>query len=547
MTPTDTRPNVILIMTDDQGYGDIGCHGNSVIRTPNLDRLHSESTRLTNFHVNPLCAPTRAALMTGRYCSRTGVWCTIRGRSLLRRDEVTMADVFAADGYRTGIFGKWHLGDNHPFRPQERGFHETLVHGGGGVGQTPDHWGNDYFDDTYLRNGTLEPQQGYCTDVFFDAAMEFIEGNKDRPFFIYLPTNAPHGPFNVDDKYADPYREKGVPENRARFWGMITNIDENVGRLMAKLDELGLAENTILIFMGDNGTSTGYNARTGDGYNAGLRDTKGSPYDGGHRVPFIMHWPAGLQSGLDVDRLAAHIDLLPTLIALCGLKEPRGVEFDGTSLAPLLTGISGTDTTLSVPEIHWPDRTLCVDCQQVEHPQKWYRCAVMTERWRLVDGEELYDITADLGQTQDVSAEHPDVVAELRRAYEDWWADVSKRFDEYCEVVIGSDAENPSRLTAHDWHDAQEVPWNHGHRRTHRCRRRRPACRSATSRCRSPWPRMRTARCSTWTSRPARRASGRGSSTSGPATSEAPTSSTPSACERTPTGWHGLLVKPCTC
>ncbi|MGD2175238.1 MAG: arylsulfatase [Candidatus Brocadiaceae bacterium] len=451
MAPTDDRPNVILIMTDDQGYGDIGCLGNDIIRTPNLDQLHPESTRLTDFHVNPLCAPTRAALMTGRYCSRTGVWCTIRGRSLLRRDEVTMADVFAASGYRTGVFGKWHLGDNHPFRPGERGFQETLVHGGGGVCQTPDHWGNSYFDDTYLRNGALEPQQGYCTDVFFDAGMEFIEANRDQPFFVYLPTNAPHGPYLVDDKYAHPYREQGVPENRACFWGMITNIDENVGRLVAKLRELGLEENTIFIFMTDNGTSSGFDARTGEGYNAGMRATKGSQYDGGHRVPCFIRWPARLEPGRDIDTLAAHIDLLPTFIDLCGLVAPEGVEFDGTSLAPLLTGAAAG----------WPERTLCVDCQQIDYAEKWRRCAVMTQRWRLVDGKELYDIAADPGQTSDLSAEHPDVVAELRQAYEEWWADISERFDEYCEIVIGSDAENPSRLTAHDWHDAENVPWNH--------------------------------------------------------------------------------------
>ena len=453
MAATDDRPNVILILTDDQGYGDLGCHGNEIIRTPNLDRLHAESTRLTDFHVNPLCAPTRAALMTGRYCSRTGVWCTIRGRSLLRRDEVAMADVFAASSYRTGIFGKWHLGDNYPYRPQERGFQELLVHGGGGVGQTPDFWGNDYLDDTYWRNGTPEPQQGYCTDVFFDAAMEFIESSGDQPFFIYLPTNAPHSPFNVADKYADPYRQQGVPENRARFWGMITNIDENVGRLMARLQELGLAHNTILIFITDNGTSTGFDPRTGDGFNAGMRATKASQYDGGHRVPCFIRWPARLQAGRDIELLTAHIDVLPTLIELCGLKQPDGVELDGTSLAPLLTGTA----------THWPDRALCVDCQQIEHPEKWYRCAVMTQRWRLADGRELYDITADPGQTQDVSGEHREVVEELRQAYEEWWADVSQRFGEYCEIVIGADEENPARLTAHDWHDADEVPWNQGH------------------------------------------------------------------------------------
>jgi len=430
------RPNVVLVNTDDQGYGDLGCHGNPVIQTPNLDALHAESVRLTDFHVCPTCAPTRASLMTGRYCNRTGVWHTVMGRSILREDEVTMADVFAAAGYRTGIFGKWHLGDNYPYRPQDRGFAETLVHRGGGVGQTPDHWGNDYFDDTYLRNGRPEKATGYCTDVFFKAAIDFIEANKNRPFFCYLPTNAPHSPYNVADKYSRPYRDKGVKGPRANFYGMVTNIDENVGRLVRRLEALGLAHNTVLIFMTDNGTAAG-------GFSAGLRGRKGSHYDGGHRVPCFIRWPGGrIAGGRDLDRLTAHIDLLPTLIDLCGLKRPDGVTFDGTSLVPLLKGRSDT----------WPDRTLFVDSQRVEHPIKWRRCAVMTDRWRLIDGKALYDMNADPGQKRDVATDHPDTVQELRAAYDAWWADVSKRFGAYAEIVLGSEKENPSQLTCHDWH-----------------------------------------------------------------------------------------------
>ena len=301
-------------------------------------RLYGQSVRLTDFHVGPTCAPTRAALMTGRYCNRTGVWHTVMGRSLLRRDEVTMADVFAAGGYRTGIFGKWHLGDNYPFRPQDRGFQEVLVHGGGGVGQTPDYWGNDYFDDTYWHNGKPEKQAGYCTDVWFDGALRFIEANRDRPFFAYIATNAPHSPFNVAEQYSGPYMGKSVPN--ANFYGMIANIDENMGRLLGKLKALGLEENTILIFMTDNGTAAGFQA--GKGFNAGMRGTKGSEYDGGHRVPCFLRWPAGgLGGGKDVSRLTAHIDLLPTLIELCGLPQPAGVKFDGASLAPLLRDARG--------------------------------------------------------------------------------------------------------------------------------------------------------------------------------------------------------------
>ncbi len=438
------RPNVILVITDDQGYGDLGCHGNEVIDTPNLDRLHSQSLRLTNFHVDPTCSPTRSSLMTGRYSSRTGVWHTIMGRSILRRDEVTVADVFAAGGYRTSIFGKWHLGDNYPCRPQDRGFHEVLIHGGGGVGQGPDYWGNDYFDDTYFHNGTPTPFKGYCTDVWFENAMRFIEANRQRPFFVYLTTNAPHGPFNVAEKYSKPYRDKGVEERRANFWGMITNIDENMGRLMQRLRELDLERDTILIFMTDNGSSAGESG--------GWRGKKGSEYDGGHRVPFFIRWPGGgIEAGTDAGRLTAHIDVLPTLIELCGLPKPEGVAFDGTSLVPLLSGRAAD----------WPDRTLFVHSQRIEHPEMWRKCAVMTDRWRLVNGEMLNDMQADPGQTKNVGDMHPEVVQKLRKAYEDWWADLSRRFDEYCEIVIGSDEANPCRLMSHDWHGSKPA-WSQG-------------------------------------------------------------------------------------
>jgi len=440
----DQPPKVILVITDDQGYGDLACHGNPVIKTPNIDRLSSQSIRLTDFHVSPTCSPTRAALLTGRYCNRTGVWHTIMGRSLLRRDEVTMADIFAAGGYRTGIFGKWHLGDNYPFRPRDRGFHEVLIHGGGGIGQTPDYWGNDYFDDTYRHNGRLEGFKGYCTDVFFDAAMEFIAANKDRPFFVYLPTNAAHSPFNVDEKYSRPYRDRGVADRPAAFYGMITNIDENMGRLMEQLEELDLAENTVLIFMSDNGTAAGQ-------FSAGMRGRKGSEYDGGHCVPCFVRWPEGIPAGSrNLERLTAHIDLLPTLVEICGLKAPREVKFDGTSLVPLLTGLGQG----------WPDRTLITDSQRLEHPRKWRKSAVMTDRWRLINGSELYDIKADPGQENNIADQHPQIVRELREAYEDWWEDVSERFDEYCEIVIGSERENPSVLTCHDWHGGETTPWN---------------------------------------------------------------------------------------
>jgi len=446
--PAKRPPNVVLVITDDQGYYDLSCHGNEVLKTPNLDHLHAEATRLTNFHVDPTCSPTRSALMTGRYSSRVGVWHTIIGRHFLADDETTMADVFSRAGYATAIFGKWHLGDNYPFRPQDRGFQEVVINGGGGVGQGPDFWGNDYFDDTYFHNGRPEKFTGYCTDVWFREATKWIEANRDRPFFCYLPTNAPHGPYNVAEKYWKPFAERGVKESQARFYGMIVNIDENMGRLRGRLRELGLAENTILLFMTDNGTSAGMQGA--------MRGRKGSEYDGGHRVPCFIRWPAGLEPRGDVDHVTAHVDILPTLIDLCGLPTPKGVKFDGTSLAPLLRG-----------EGRWPDRTLFVHSQRIDHPQKWRKCAVMTDRWRLVGGKQLFDMPADPGQKTDVAEKHPDVVQRLRAAYEAWYDDIDERFDQYCRIVLGSDHENPSHIVAHDWHPTEgPCPWSQGHVRS---------------------------------------------------------------------------------
>ncbi|MHC4250515.1 MAG: arylsulfatase [Planctomycetota bacterium] len=435
--PAATKPNVILIMTDDQGYGDLSCHGHPTLKTPHLDALHAQSTRFTDFHVSPTCSPTRAALMTGRYNNRTGVWHTIMGRSILLRDEVTMADVFAANGYRTGFFGKWHLGDNYPFRPEDRGFQTVWRHGGGGVGQTPDYWGNDYLGDTYWIDGKPTKFEGYCTDVWFDGVLKFVEANRERPFFAYVPTNAPHGPFISPPEYPNQ-----------GFYGMIRNIDDNMGRLMKRLNELGLERDTILIFMTDNGTAAG-------NFPAGMRGRKGSEYDGGHRVPFFIRWPGGgVPAGRDVRTLSAHIDVLPTLMELCGLRSPSEVAFDGRSLASFALG------RITI----WPGRAIVVDSQRIPYPQKWRRCAVMTREWRLVNGKQLYDIRNDPGQKRDVAAEHPAEVANLRAAYERWWESISPRFDTPARTVLGSESENPLTLTCHDWHQGKgPTPWNHGH------------------------------------------------------------------------------------
>ncbi len=456
-TAAQAPPNVVFVLTDDQGYGDLACHGNPVIKTPNMDALHSRSVRFTNFHVSPTCAPTRSALMTGRYTDAVGAWHTIGGRSLLAHGEVTMADCFRASGYRTGIFGKWHLGDNYPCRPNDRGFDEAYVCGGGGVWQTPDYFGNDYMDGSYYRNGRPEAAKGFCTDVWFENATKFI-GDTHRSgkrFFCYLATNAPHGPMWAPDSYTAAY--KGVKNLREPgFYGMITNIDDNLGRMVKFLRDNNLEKDTLFIFMTDNGTSSGAQV-----FNAGMRGAKGSPYEGGHRVPFFAYWPGGgIEGGRDIGALSSHIDVLPTLMDLCGLKRKATQPLHGKSLVPLIREKN--------PK--WQERYIVVDSQRVENLVKWRQAAVMTSQWRLVnpspDGKlealELYDIVKDPGQKENIAAKNPKVVETLSRDYDEWWKVASGMNNKYVRIVLGNDRDNPSRLTSHDWHGAggADATWN---------------------------------------------------------------------------------------
>ncbi|NOU36791.1 MAG: arylsulfatase [Kiritimatiellaceae bacterium] len=461
--PPSRQPNVILILTDDQGYGDLGCHGNAVVKTPHLDQFYKEAVRFTNFHVSPTCAPTRAALLTGRYNDDTGVWHTIKGRSLLRTDEKTLGDMFHQAGYATGMFGKWHLGDNYEYLPEQRGFEEVWRHGGGGIGQTPDYWGNDYFDDTYWVNGKLVKFNGFCTEVWFRGAKQFIakEVAAKRPFFCYLALNAPHAPYYAPEKYKQMYENNAYGVDPG-FFGMITHLDEQFGLLRTALKELGVEDNTILIFMTDNGTSAGVeldgkhwsDSFVVKGFNDGMRGKKGSAYEGGHRVPFFIRWPGGgISGGRDINTLSAHIDILPTLANLCSVPPPKGRPLDGTSLVPLLRGdVAG-----------WPQRTICTDSQRGENLVKWKDSVVMTERWRLVRGNELYEIKNDPEQRTNLAGACSEIVTPLRSAYENWWQKVSDREAVDCPISIGNTNAGTVLLTAHDWHSPDQeaiTPWD---------------------------------------------------------------------------------------
>jgi arylsulfatase A-like enzyme len=439
-------PNVVLVITDDQGYGDLGCHGNAKIRTPNLDRLAKQSTRLTNFYVCPVCSPTRASIMTGRYNYRTGVVDTYLGRSLMRPDEVTIAEFLRGAGYRTGIFGKWHLGDNYPLRAIDQGFQEALVCKGGGLTQPSDPPGNSYFDPVLMHNGKAEKTKGYCSDVFTDAALEFIHQPSDNPFFVYLAFNAPHEPLQVEKKLVEPYLKLDLDETTAKVYAMVENIDANVGRLLKLLDEKKLADDTIVIFLTDNGPQQ---LR----YNAGLRGRKGSVFEGGIRVPFFIRWP-GKYLSRDVPQPAAHIDLLPTLAAACGITLPANIKIDGRNLSPLLTD----------SRAGWPERSLFFQWHRGDVPEKNRAFAVRGPRYKLVQpfgaGMErerekwelmLFDLAADPGEQKNIAAQNEPIVRAMQKEYAAWFDDVGKHGYDPPRIYLGADAENPVTLTRQDW------------------------------------------------------------------------------------------------
>ena len=466
------RPNVVLVMTDDQGYGDLSCHGNPTQQTPNLDRLYAESIRFTDFHVAPFCTPTRAALMTGRYPARTGAFRTSSGRTSLHQREKTLGDLFTRNGYATGMFGKWHLGDCAPSRPMDKGFEQSVWHRCGGLTQISDYWTNDYFDDTYLVGDRWKEFEGYCTDVWFDEAMRFISSSTadaggSKPFFVYLPTNAPHGPYLVGEKWKQPFLDMGMDKTQASFKGMVANFDWNMGRLLDYLEKESLVDDTVVIFMTDNGTSAGAKFDKGRIYgwpivpaeNANMRGGKSSAYDGGHRVPLFIRWPQGdLGKPRDIDTLAAHLDVTPTLMELCGLERPDDwPALDGRSLVPLI----------KKPDATWEPRTLHTQMHGGNGYQKpgdlWEIGAAMTERWRLVEGRELYDIVADPAQRKDLSDQHPDVVAKLTREHEAWFESVKPGMQP-TRIAIGSEDENPTPLTSQEWVVSPgNPPWAHAH------------------------------------------------------------------------------------
>ncbi len=430
------RPNVLIFITDDQGYGDLSAHGNPILRTPNLDSIATDGAQFTQFQVCPVCSPTRASLLTGRYNYRTGVVDTYLGRSMMYPEEVTMAEYLAGAGYRTGIFGKWHLGDCYPQRAIDQGFQEAVICKGGGIAQPSDPEGNRYFDPILHHNGVEKKYRGYCTDIFFDQAIDFISRHRREPWFCYLPTNAPHGPLQIADEYVRPFQGKGLDDTTAKVYGMVANLDQNAGRLLAKLRELDLDRDTILIYLTDNGPQQ-------IRFNAGMRGRKGTVYQGGIRVPFFLRYPRAVKAGTKIGQAAAHIDVLPTILEICGVRPKSGQPaFDGRSLAPLLHG----DAT------RWTDRTLFTQWHRGDEPVLFRDCAARTQQYKLVNGKELYDLTADPAERNDLAAALPEIAARLRRETEAWFKDVSStRGYAPPRIQIGAPQEAMTILTRQDW------------------------------------------------------------------------------------------------
>ena len=451
------KPNIVFVLTDDQGYPPLGCHGHPFIKTPTLDNFSNEAINFSQFHSGTTCAPTRAGLMTGHYCNSTGVWHTIGGRSLLRKDEWSLADALTKQGYVTGMFGKWHLGDDYPYRPQDRGFKKVICHGGGGISQQADWWGNDYFDDVYFEDGIPKSFIGYCTDVFFKEGIKFIEKNKSKPFFCYISTNAPHSPFNVEKKYRDLYNDKTKSENYARFLGIITNIDDNFKILRQTLYDLKLNQNTILIFMSDNGQTDGQGF--GNIYNSCMKGLKGSEYEGGHRVPFMIYYPdEEIFGGKQIDELTAYVDFMPTLLELCQIDAPRDHKFHGSSLIGL---IKNKDNHF------WNERIIITDTQRVSVPIKWKNSCVMKNTWRLVNRYELYDLNNDPSQKINVYDQNKELVHELQSAYLEWWEICSSQITNDVPISIGSEIQKKNVLRTHDMrNENSDVVWNQKQIRT---------------------------------------------------------------------------------
>ncbi|TKG90427.1 DUF4976 domain-containing protein [Puteibacter caeruleilacunae] len=463
----DSKTNVILIITDDQGYGDLGIHKNPQVKTPVIDKLASQSIKFSNFYVSPVCAPTRSSLMTGRYSIRTGVYDTYSGGSIMASNETTLAEVFNSAGYQTGIFGKWHLGDSYPSRPQDQGFTTSVWHLSGGIGQVGDVFNYDkgnrsYFDPILWKNGKQFQSKGYCSDVFTNEAIDFIKQQKDQPFFLYLSYNAPHIPLQVPEEYYNKFKDVDIDpqyfKNRGEYvaemserdkeaarkvYAMVNNIDDNIGRLMTTLKTEGLDENTIIIFMTDNGPQQ-YR------YTGGFRGKKSLVREGGIHVPFYIKTPKSLSNVKEINEPAAHIDILPTLAELCNIDYHTNHKLDGISFASSIKGEKKTAT----------NRSLFFEWQR-SYPELYRNMAVRKGDYKLIgncgananiEDFELYNLKSDPYETTNIIDKEEKTATILKKELEGWYKDImdSPNINKLQRIIIGSPHENPVILNRND-------------------------------------------------------------------------------------------------
>ena len=468
-----TPPNVILIITDDQGYGDLNFNGNPNIKTPALDKFANESVRFNNFYVSPVCAPTRSSLMTGRYSLRTGVRDTYNGGAIMASSEVTLAEMLKQANFTTGIFGKWHLGDNYPSRPLDQGFDESLIHLAGGMGQVGDFTNyfkkdTSYFDPILWHNNEQKPYKGYCSDIFTENAIEFIENNKNNPFFCYLSFNAPHNPLQVPDEYYQAYKtldptdgidpelipnekiSEKTKDNTRKVYAMVTNIDDNLKKLFNKVDELGIKDNTIVIFMTDNGPQ---HVR----YIAGMKGRKSSVYNGGIRVPFFLRFPAMFSGNQEVNQFTAHIDLLPTLSKLCNVEMPRDRKIDGRSFIP------------SINSEKLPERSFFSYWTR-KYPELYNNIALQRGQFKLIgktdynspiENFELYDTYNDPFEKNNLVTQKKSIALSLKKEMHQTFLELvnSENLKNPPRIMLGSDFENPVYLNRNDA-GGQRAVWN---------------------------------------------------------------------------------------
>ena len=456
-------PNVIIIMTDDQGFGDLGINQNPNIITPNIDKFANKSIQFNNFFVSPVCAPTRSSLMTGRYSLRTGVRDTYNGGAIMSNNETTIAEILKEANYATGIFGKWHLGDNYPFRPSEQGFDESLIHLAGGIGQVGDFTNyfkgdTSYFDPILWKNNKQNQYEGYCSDIFAENAIEFIEKNKNNSFFCYLSFNAPHTPLQVPEKYYNMYKDldpelgfnddlsdfrmnEKDKEDARKIYGMVTNIDDNVGKVINKLKELKIEEETIIIFMTDNGPQQ-------IRYNSSMKGRKGTVYNGGIRVPFYIQYSEKFKESKVINKMSAHIDVLPTILELCNLNVPNDRKIDGQSLVPFINSKSTNDRFLFS---YWTRR----------FPEKYINMSIQNDNYKLVGNNdfdskieefELYDLVEDPNENNNIISQNIETARSFKKEMDNSIDDLlkSKNIKNPPRIIIGSEFENPTILNRND-------------------------------------------------------------------------------------------------